>query len=555
MNLRRATILFNTGLVILTVVLLIATFRLNRRQYVASITAVETSFKEELTKRSKNLLQNIEVQEAKALALFQTSRVLKADLFIVEKERVVPACVASLLEKQVSKQEAEQAYEKGLAAALDRDALLSFQLASKRAVDTPDDLYRKVSAHFQMLELRYDDQIVCSILAMLDANHNLTDVSLSSSQKQFFRSLLAEQVPDLEKISMHTSMLWKTAREIDQKLVRHKGAFRSVIDGKTLSVRENGLAVLYEPKVETISSVQSTNTKPPGLYEEVVPGLFISIPQSTLKNAKKKILQQYWRGNSILALMLLLGCGLAGGIFVSTRRQRELDAMKTEFVATVSHELRTPLSLVRLHAETLHLGRLSPEKVSDYHQTILIEAERLTGIVNNVLDFSRMQRKKLKIHPTPSDLSSLCEHTIDSFRFRLEREGFQLEKKIEPGVVALADPLAFSQILFNLMDNALKYSDEEKSIRIELERSGNKTILRIADRGIGIPDRMKKKIFDDFVRSTDSKVTARRGSGIGLSVALRLTEEMKGSIEVTDNIPSGSVFSITLRGSDENTGG
>ncbi|MEN7974010.1 MAG: HAMP domain-containing sensor histidine kinase, partial [Verrucomicrobiota bacterium] len=415
-------------------------------------------------------------------------------------------------------------------------------------VDTPNDLYKKVGALFNMLELKHEVQTVCCILTLLDH----PNVSLTESQKQFFRELLDEQVPNLEKVKKRLAELRQTAEVIDHKLKRKSGAYRVAIADKTLSVREDGLALLYSPEIQTSPSVLLANSSPPGMHAEIIPELFIFIPDAEIDKAKQTIHQQYRTGNMILALMVVLGGVLGGGIFIAVHRQRELDAMKTNFIATVSHELRTPLSLIRLHAETLHHGRVSEDKVHDYHQTILTESERLSGIVNNVLDFSRIERNKLQLHIESTDISALCKQIAESFRFRLEKDGFELEKQIQPGIVVPADPLAVSQILFNLMDNAIKYSDGEKSIRLELERSGDQAILRVADRGIGIPDKLKKHIFDEFVRSNDSKASARRGSGIGLSVARRLAEEMGASIEVVDNKPTGTIFTVSLAGGSTN---
>ncbi|MCK4565628.1 MAG: HAMP domain-containing histidine kinase, partial [Verrucomicrobia bacterium] len=350
-------------------------------------------------------------------------------------------------------------------------------------------------------------------------------------------------------------VLMEEARRIDQDLTRKTGAYKAEIGGAILSVRNDGLALLYTLPAEVVEPLRISSAPDGLLSERVVPGYYASIPAAMIEDAKQEAWRQYRTGNVILALMACLGLALIGATITVFKRQSQLEAARTGFIATVSHELRTPLSLIRLHAETLHHGRISEDKIHNYHQTILTEAERLTGIVNNVLDFSRIERNKLQIHLEPTDLSALCERIVDSFLFRLEQDGFALEKQIQPEIVALADPLAFSQIVFNLVDNAIKYSDEEKTLRIELESSKNWNILRVSDHGIGIPDKLKKKIFDDFVRSDDRKVTARRGSGIGLSVARRLTEKMNGTIEVEDNEPTGSVFTVKLGNGNETTGG
>ena len=554
MNSFRVRQLLNGGLLLLMVGLFTTAFVLNWNQYAASLSAVEISLEQSLKQQSKHLRQEIEKKESELFSFHGSNGVegneQATNLFMVLNDRVVPACTVGLLETTPDK-EADSALAKGIDLFPSQEALPFFRIASKRKVKTSGDLYRKLGTLFNMLELEADTRTVCCILTLLD----LDNPALTPSQSAFFRSMLEEQIPALENIKETLSRFWETAETIDRKLMRQKGAYRVVIDGATLSIQEDGLALLYSPAVQATAPVVLSHKVPDGLFKQIIPGLFASIPNRVIEQAKARIRNQYWTGNAILAFMLLISAGLAVGLFAASKRQRELDAMKTEFIATVSHELRTPLSLIRLHAETLHHGRVPEYKINDYHQTILTESERLSGIVNNVLDFSRMERGKMQINLEPTDLSEVTERIVESFRYRLEKESFELERKIKPDVVASADALAYSQILFNLIDNAIKYSDAEKHIRIELESADGWTILRVSDHGIGIPDQLKKKIFDDFVRSDDRKVTARRGSGIGLSVARRLTEEMNGTIEVEDNEPTGSVFTVKLGNGNETTGG
>lgn len=540
-----------SGLILLAGSMLAATFLLNQKQYAASIATAEASLRQTLEQQAEVLRQQIDKEESDLFALAQTDRILDADLFVVKDDRVVPACTAGLLET-VPRQAADAASAEGLALLPSLEALPHLQTAAKRPIKSPDDLYRKTAALFNMLELKPDVRTTCCILTLLGRDAP----ELAESQRRFFRNMLKEQVPNLDEIQDRIDPLWETARDIDHGLTRRKGAYRNTIDGKTLSVTENGLALLYSPHMKATAPVElSTSSPPNGFHHEIIPGLFASIPDTVVEQAKASIRQQYKTGNAIIGLLFLLGTGLTIGLAAMNKRQRQLAAMRTEFIATVSHELRTPLSLIRLHAETLKHGRIPENRMADYHQTILTEAERLTGIVNNVLDFSRMGRNKLQIHPEPTNLSALCERIVESFQNRLEQEGFQLETRIEPGITCTTDPLAFSQIVFNLLDNAIKYSDTEKAIRMELERSGDWKVLRIADSGIGIPDTLKKHVFDEFVRSTDSKVTARRGSGIGLCIVQRLVDLMGGTIEVADNQPKGSVFTVQLGDCNETAGG
>ncbi|RKX43084.1 MAG: hypothetical protein DRP64_08740 [Verrucomicrobia bacterium] len=550
MTLSRTSYLAGGGLIFLMIGLFGATFHLNRGNYSASISTVESSFSRTLEQEARALRNRVAEQETQAFALRGTERELEQELFFITADRVVPACVAHLFET-IPEAEARNAFARGIELLPDDAALPFFREAAKGAVTTEDDAYRKISALFNILGIKPNIQTTCGILYLLNNENSLLD----ASRVHFFREMLEELVPDLAKIEPEASALTQTAKEIDTELTRRKGAYRDSHHGMTLSVREDGLATLYVFHFTIADPVELTLKPPEGPSVEIVKGVHAIIPLQVVIQAKADIRKQYRTGNMILALMLFLGTALAIGMLAAVRRQRQLDATRARFIATVSHELRTPLSLIRLHAETLHHGRIPPEKVSEYHQTILTESERLSGIVNNVLDFSRMERNKLQIHLEPTDLSALCERIADSFRFRLEQDGFALEKQIQPGIVASVDPLAFSQVVFNLVDNAIKYSDEEKIIRIELESSKGWNILRVADHGIGIPDQLKKKIFDDFVRSDDRKVTARRGSGIGLSVARRLAEEMGASIDVMDNKPTGTIFTVSFKDTDETIGG
>jgi signal transduction histidine kinase len=539
------------GLAILLGGLFGTAFHLNRRHYRASVEMLHGNLSGRLEQELGRLRMQLADQESTIRARLGTSRILEADLFRVREDGVIPVC-ADVLHTTLPAAKADDAFQKGLSALPGPGALPFFRQAAQREVKTADDLYRRISACFNLLELEDDPQTICTILTLMEHR----GPALTDSQKRFFDTLLTEQAPELEWIRNRCATLWKLAGSIDSTLQRQAGASRLVMDGKVLAVDERGLAVLYETELQATPPHALTDHQPDGIHAEILPGLlWVGIPSAVLEQEKRTIRNQYRTGNGILILMLLPGLILAGGLYASSRRQRELDVLKTRFIATVSHELRTPLSLIRLHAETLRHGRVSKDKIQDYYQTILTESERLTGIVNNVLEFSRIERHHLQLHPEATDLSALCQRIIDSFRDRLRQDGFQCDIEIPPGLMATVDPLAFSQIVFNLLDNAIKYSEGEKFIWIALEQSEGGATLRIADQGLGIPEQMKEKIFDDFVRSDDSRVTARRGSGIGLGVARHLAESMGGTIDLENNKPSGSIFIVRLKDADETPGG
>lgn len=536
--------LLSTGLFLLIVGVFITAFSLNRRNHTASILAIEVAFKKQLDQQAQVTRDAVNKQAIEG----RQEITLERDLFVFRNRRLKPVC-ATQLRETIPLQEAEQAYLQGLDLLPSSEAIPLFVSAAKRPLETPHDLYLKICACINLYELVPNQQIAWQMASLL--NH--MPIKLPAAKQRFLNTQLAVQIPEWPEITQRIDRLWAEAERITPLLPDLELPYHCAIGRQILSAQTNALALLHRPDLKLAAPAQTTNALPQALHTTLLPGLWAYIPQEALKSAKHDIDQQYRTGNLLLGLTSLLAVLLGGGIAISNRKQRELDAMKTEFIATVSHELRTPLSLIRLHAETLHRKRIKPEKVEHYHQTILTETERLTGLVNNVLDFSRMQRKKLQIHPTKTELSALCHQTIDSFQSRIQREQFELEKGIMPDLHAQVDPLAFSQILFNLIDNSLKYSDELKLVRIDLEQTGRHIYLRVSDQGIGIPDNMKKQIFNDFVRTNQQQVTARRGSGIGLSVTRRLVEEMNGTIHVKDNHPRGSIFTVTLKGTDENT--
>ncbi len=540
MNARLSRPPYTALLTLLMAGLFISVYLLNREQYIASCNNIGASFDYTLKHLAGNLAEDLERQEMQYFTLTGDDRLLKASFFFVSESQVVPACVSNLL-THLPNAVAEQAYQEGIQALPDKTALPHFKLAVKLKADTHERLYQKISSHFNVLELDYDIETVCCILSLI----NRTDGLLTQPQSTFFRSMLEEQVQNLEEIQHRLSSLYLRAEEISQILNLQKGSFRVPFQEQVLSIRNDGLALLYTPRLRE-SPPYEIMTKPEGLHRTIVPGYYLTVPDAIIADQMEKIRKRHRNNMAIWGLMALLGSILIFGMIASTTRLRNLDAMRTEFIATVSHELRTPLSLIRLHAETLSHGRVPNGKVETYHQTILTEAERLTGIVNNVLDFSRMERDKLKLHLEPTDLSALTEHIAETFHERLQQEGIALERNIAAGVAGAVDPIAYSQVVFNLLDNAIKYSNGTKTIQIELDVSNGWNILRVVDQGIGISDKLKKRVFKEFVRSDDRRVTARRGSGIGLSVAKRLVEKMNGTIEVADNQPNGSIFTVRV---------
>src|SRR5262249_23562030 len=215
-------------------------------------------------------------------------------------------------------------------------------------------------------------------------------------------------------------------------------------------------------------------------------------------------LGQRWMRQSFLVLgvlSLLLVGGLAP-VFPSVSKGMEVAKLKSDFVSNVSHELRTPLSLIRLYAETLELGRIQTrDKIEEYYRIIRKESERLTALINNILDFSRIEAGRKEYEFRETDIAELVRNTLDSYRDQIEEQGFDFEENIDPSLPSVqVDREAIARSLVNLVNNALKYSAKEKFLRVRLYRSNGTVKLEVADRGIGIPRNEQSKIFEKFYR-------------------------------------------------------
>jgi signal transduction histidine kinase len=222
--------------------------------------------------------------------------------------------------------------------------------------------------------------------------------------------------------------------------------------------------------------------------------------------------------------------------------------LKTDFVANVSHELKTPLSLIRLFGETLLLDRLrDPAKAREYYEIIVRESERLTHLVNNVLDFASIEAGQKQFNFRPTNLSQLVADTLEAYRLQLEERGFRVQVDTPPDLPpVLADPDAVGQALLNLLDNAVKYASEEKQIVVRVERAGEEARIAVTDRGIGISPREARRVFETFYRAPAARRMGTRGSGLGLSLVRHILQAHGGNVELKSAPGKGSTFTLVF---------
>jgi signal transduction histidine kinase len=196
----------------------------------------------------------------------------------------------------------------------------------------------------------------------------------------------------------------------------------------------------------------------------------------------------------------------------------------------------------------LELGRLNTkEKYQEYFRIIREESERLSSLINNILDFSRIEAGRKEYEFKETDLSELVRSTLDTYRFQIEQNGFTFEENISKDIPPVnVDREAIARSLLNLVNNALKYSKEKKYIGVSLYRANGSVKLEVSDHGIGIPAAEQEKIFEKFYRCGDPLVHNVKGSGLGLSLVRHIIRAHGGDVKVESAPEQGSKFTIAL---------
>jgi signal transduction histidine kinase/tetratricopeptide (TPR) repeat protein len=251
------------------------------------------------------------------------------------------------------------------------------------------------------------------------------------------------------------------------------------------------------------------------------------------------------------ALMAAFILVLVWGIYLFYRyqaREAELVRLKSNFTDSASHTLKTPLTRIRMLAEKLQLGWVSEEaKKQEYLRTIVSETDRMTEMIANMLDFSKIEAGARQYRKEPASLPGLVREVVESYSPYIRAVGFQLQTAIDNELpVFPLDREAVRLVLINLLQNAVKYSAKEKFIQVSLRRSGDNAVLEVSDRGIGIGENDKKKIFEKFYRGSAADIQTVEGSGLGLYLVRHAVHAHRGNITVTGQPGGGTRLTITL---------
>jgi signal transduction histidine kinase len=253
-------------------------------------------------------------------------------------------------------------------------------------------------------------------------------------------------------------------------------------------------------------------------------------------------LQAYWP-TAASVLVMLLGFGLT---FHASRRADELARMQADFIAYASHQLKTPLSLISAATETVEMAHVrSPEKLSQYLGIIRGEVNRLSSLVQRILEFSRLQQSRNYEFETV-DLGALVRETVEAFESSLEGQHFTFHVVHDgPSPIVIADPAAIEQVLANLLDNAVKYSGDSREVQVRLWSSGGEAVFEVTDSGAGLTESDRARVFEKFYRGS-AAAGDRKGFGLGLSIIQELVKAHRGRIVLESAPGRGSTFRVVL---------
>jgi two-component system, OmpR family, sensor histidine kinase CiaH len=258
----------------------------------------------------------------------------------------------------------------------------------------------------------------------------------------------------------------------------------------------------------------------------------------------KKQMRIYMIAGEGTVFLLLLLFGIYK-IRQAYERETELMQQQKNFLLSVTHELKTPIAASKLQLQTLLKHQLDPEKQKQLLNSALNETNRLNRLIEDVLLANQAENNNLKIHPENTNVSELVTQTVYNY-FSDKISAGAIRLAIEENVFGNVDKLFFPSILINLIENAVKYSFDEPKIDVGLTRQNGQVILRVADYGSGIPAKEKEKIFQKFYRVGNEDTRTTKGTGLGLYIVKKIADAHGAKIDVSDNIPKGSVFKISL---------
>lgn len=262
-------------------------------------------------------------------------------------------------------------------------------------------------------------------------------------------------------------------------------------------------------------------------------------------NAEQRKTYQYAGEGAIFFLLIAAG---AVFVFRAIRRQLRQSQQQQNFMMAITHELKTPIAVTRLNLETMQKRKLDETQQQRLLQNTLQEASRLNDLCNNLLLSSQMEAGGYIPSMDEIDFTSLVNNCTAEFVRRFP--GRHIKINAEENVFVMGDTLLLQMAVNNLIDNALKYSPKEATVEVLLDKERNKTLLSVKDGGSGIPEEERPKVFTKFYRMGNASTKTAKGTGLGLYLVKKIMQQHNADISVTENKPTGSIFTISIPLSD-----
>ncbi|MCE2681388.1 MAG: sensor histidine kinase [Flavobacteriia bacterium] len=228
----------------------------------------------------------------------------------------------------------------------------------------------------------------------------------------------------------------------------------------------------------------------------------------------------------------------------SIRKELKLSQQQNNFMLSVTHELKTPLASNKLYLQTILKRELDKDLRQDLLQKAIAENERLEALIDNILNAARLENQTFQAERVDIDLSALVSRIIERLDGKIQGNQSRINVDIAPSIHVVGDKLMLDAAISNLIDNALKYTQEE--VKIQLLKVGDQTIIRVVDQGPGVPSGMETEIFLKFRRGGNEETRTTKGSGLGLFIASEFVKLHGGTITYSPNVPKGAIFQITL---------
>ena len=267
---------------------------------------------------------------------------------------------------------------------------------------------------------------------------------------------------------------------------------------------------------------------------------------NTIRQDEKRKTAQYIGEGSIFFLLIIAG---AVFVFRVVRKQLKLSQEQQHFMMALTHELKTPIAVAMLNLETLQKRKLDESQQQRLIQTTLQETNRLNALCSNMLLSSQIEAGGYTITKEETDMSELIANCVQDFISRYPER--RIYPHINKNIFVNGDRLLLQMVANNLIDNAVKYSPRNSSIAVLLNEKNGNVIFAVKDEGKGIVPGEKEKIFNKFYRTGNAATKAAKGTGLGLYLTQKIVSQHNGNITVTDHIPAGAIFTVTLKALQE----